>query len=116
MNFGKYIRQKRLAFQQTDKNYSLRRVAVRVGIEPGYLSKIERGDLAPPSEAVIIKLAKELDIDADVLLAMAGKLSTDLQQIIIKRPELFASLIRQLKDQPDYAILKLVREVEDGEW
>ena len=116
MNFGKYIRQKRLALQQTDKNYSLRRVAVRVGIEPGYLSKIERGDLAPPSEAVIIKLAKELDIDADVLLAMAGKLSTDLQQIIIKRPELFASLIRQLKDQPDHAILKLVREVEDGEW
>ena len=116
MNFGKYIRQKRLALQQTDRNYSLRRVAVRVGIEPGYLSKIERGDLAPPSEAVIIKLAKELDIDADVLLAMAGKLSTDLQQIIIKRPELFASLIRQLKDQPDYAILKLVREVEDGEW
>ena len=116
MNFGKYIRQKRLAFQQTDKNYSLRRVAVRVGIEPGYLSKIERGDLAPPSEAVIIKLAEELNIDVDVLLAMAGKLSTDLQQIIIKRPELFASLIRQLKDQPDHAILKLVREVQDGEW
>ena len=116
MNFGRYIRQKRLALQQTDKNYSLRRVAVRVGIEPGYLSKIERGDLAPPSEAVIIKLAEELNIDVDVLLAMAGKLSTDLQQIIIKRPELFASLIRQLKDQPDHAILKLVREVQDGEW
>jgi len=29
---------------------------------------------------------------------------------------LFADLIRQLKDTPDHAVLRLVREVRDGEW
>jgi hypothetical protein len=29
---------------------------------------------------------------------------------------LFAALIRELKDMPDHAVLRLVREVRDGEW
>ena len=53
---------------------------------------------------------------ADVLLAMAGKLSSDLQAIIQKRPEIFAALLRELSEQPDHAILKIVREVKDGDW
>ena len=51
-----------------------------------------------------------------VLLALAGKVSSDLQSIIRRRPKLFAELIRQLKDMPDHAVLRLVREVRDGEW
>jgi len=94
----------------------LRQVAQRVGIEPAYLSKIERGELQPPSEATTIKLAEELGEDPDVLLALAGKVSSDLKDIIMKRPQLFSQLIRQLKQVPDNAILKVVREVRDGEW
>ena len=62
------------------------------------------------------ELARELGEDPDVLLAMAGKVSSDLQEIIRKRPELFAELIRQLKKAPDHAVLKVVREVRDGDW
>jgi len=51
-----------------------------------------------------------------VLLALAGKVSAELQQIIRKRPQLFAQLIRDLKDLPDHAVLRLVREVRDGKW
>lgn len=116
MRFGQYIRQIRLAYHAEDKAYSLRQVALRVGIEPAYLSKIERGDFAPPSETVIVKLANELGENPDVLLAMAGKLSTDLQDIIRKRPQLFATLLRELAEQPEHAILKIVREIKDGEW
>jgi hypothetical protein len=47
---------------------------------------------------------------------MAGKLSSELQQIILERPQLFADLLRQLKNLPDHAILRVVREVKDGEW
>ena len=39
------------------------------------MSKVERGEAAPPSEAKIVALAHELGEDADVLLAMAGKVS-----------------------------------------
>ena len=99
-----------------DRSYSLRQVAGRIGVEPAYLSQIERGDVAPPSEVTTVKLAKELGEDPDVLLAMAGKVSSDLQEIIRKRPQLFAELIRQIKEAPDHAVLKMVREVRDGDW
>jgi transcriptional regulator with XRE-family HTH domain len=85
-------------------------------VEPAYLSKIERGEVPPPSEATTLKLASELQQDGDVLLAMAGKVSTEIQEIVMKRPQLFASLLRELKNCPDAAILKVVREVRDGEW
>ena len=116
MQFGAHLRQVREALQAGDKSYSLRQVAQRVGIEPAYLSKIERGVFAPPSEAVIVKLAELLGEDKDVLLALAGKLSSDLQQIIMQRPQLFAELLRQLREAPDHAIVRVVREVKDGDW
>ena len=47
---------------------------------------------------------------------MAGKVSTDLLEIIQERPEIFADLIRRLKKEPDHAVLKIVREVTDGDW
>lgn len=116
MKFGEYLREKRERLRQDDRNFSLRKVAGRIGVEPAYLSKIERGDMAPPSEATTVKLAKELGEDPDVLLAMAGKVSSDLQEIIRKRPKLFAELIRQLKRAPNHAVLNVVREVRDGDW
>ena len=91
-------------------------VAQRIGVEPAYLSKIERGDVAPPSEAKIRALAEELGEDPDMLLAMAGKVSSDLQETIRKRPQLFADLIRQLKSAPDHALLRIARDVRDGDW
>ena len=114
--FGDYARQRREELRSEDRRYSLRKVAERVGLEPSYLSKIERGDQAPPSEEKIVALARDLDEDPDVMLALAGKVSSDLQQIIRNRPELFAQLIRQLKDMPEHAVLRLVREVRDGTW
>ena len=114
--FGAYMRSRREDLLQKDRRYSVRQVAARVGIEPAYLSKIEREEVSPPSEATIRKLAAELDEDPDLLLAMAGKVSADLQAIIRERPKLFAELLRQLKYAPEDAILRVVREVRDGDW
>ena len=116
MKFGKLIRKSRLQARSGDRNYSLRKTAERIGIQPSYLSKIERGELPPPGEEVICKLSEDLGLDADVMLAMAGKVSSELLEVIRSRPELFAELLRELKSAPDHAVLKLVREVRDGEW
>lgn len=116
MRFGEHIRQAREAILEGNRTFSLRQVAARIGIEAAYLSKIERGVFPPPSEEVIVKLAEVLGEDKDVLLAMAGKLSSDLQQIIMQRPRVFAELLRQLREVPDHAILRVVREVKDGKW
>ena len=115
-HFGQTVREIRERLREDDRRYSVRQVAGRVGIEPAYLSKIERGEVAPPSEATTVRLAKELGEDSDVMLALAGKVSADLQAIIRKRPRLFANLIRQLKEAPDEAVLQVVREVRDGNW
>jgi len=114
--FGGHVRTAREGLRATDRRFSLRQVALRVGVEPAYLSKVERGRTAPPSEATIRRLADDLGEDPDVLLALAGKVSSDLQAAIRRRPRLFADLIRQLNDAPDHAILRLVREVRDGDW
>lgn len=114
--FGQHVRRIREAKLAEDRRFSLRQVAQRIGVEPAYLSKVERGETAPPGEETIRSLAGELGEDVDVLLALAGKVSTDLKEIILRRPQLFADLLRQLKAAPDQAILRVVREVRDGEW
>jgi hypothetical protein len=72
--------------------------------------------LPPPSEDKIKKLAEVLGDNPDVLLALAGKVSSDLKEVILKRPELVADLIRQVKNAPDQAVLRIAREVRDGKW
>ena len=116
MTFGTHVRTVREGFRREDRAFSARQVAQRIGVEPAYLSKIERDQVAPPSEATIRRLAAELDEDSDVLLAMAGKVSSDLQAIVLSRPRLFGDVLRQLRDVPDHAIARVVREIRDGDW
>jgi transcriptional regulator with XRE-family HTH domain len=115
--FGSYLRRRREELRLQDpRRFSLRQVAARLDIQPSYLSKIEREDEPPPSEETIVRLSRELGEDPDVLLALAGKVSSDLHAIIRKRPALFGQLLRDLKSMPDHAVLRLVREVRDGHW
>ena len=110
------LRQRREKLAAKDSSFSLRQLAVRCGVTPAYLSRVERDEVPPPGEETLLKLAAELLEDPDVLLAMAGKISADLRQVILSRPKLFADLIRSIKSMPDQAVLKIVRDVRDGEW
>lgn len=114
--FGAYVRELREGLLEESKEFSVRKVAMKIGVEPAFLSKVERDVVPPPSEAKIVALADVLEADKDVLLAMAGKVSSDVLDVIRKRPMLFAELIRRLKEEPDHAVLRVVRDVKDGEW
>ena len=116
VTFGNHARTARERRRSQNRAFSVRQVAQRIGVEPAYLSKIERDQVSPPSETTIRRLAEELDEDPDALLAMAGKVSSDLRDIILRRPRLFADVLRQLKEMPDHAILRVVRGVRDGSW
>ena len=113
---GVYIREVRERLRATDARFSLRQVAQRIHVQPAYLSQVERGNVAPPSEATTRRLAKDLGEDPDVLLALAGKISEDLREVIRRRPKLFAELLRSLRAAPTHAVLRVVREVRDGKW
>lgn len=118
-SLGSYLRNAREQLRASGGDYSLRRVAARVGVGAAYLSQVERDAGSPPTEATLKVLAADLKLDANVLLAMAGKVSAELQAVIVKRPQLFAQVLAACRDLPDHAILRLVREVRevrDGEW
>jgi transcriptional regulator with XRE-family HTH domain len=115
-NFGDYIRELREAKQKENSSFSLRQTAARMDVEPSYLSKVERGIEKNPSEQFVKKLAVELEQDENMMLAMVGKVSQELKDIILKKPQLFSELLKSLKDSPDNAILRIVREVKDGSW
>jgi HTH-type transcriptional regulator, competence development regulator len=110
VSFGSHVRQLREA-----KGESLRSFAQRVEVSPAYISQIEN-DLKVPTEEFIGELAEALDEDFDVLLALTGRVSPELREVICKRPKLFAEIIRQLKNAPDQSLRKIAREVRDGEW
>ncbi|CDH44535.1 Helix-turn-helix domain protein [Candidatus Contendobacter odensis Run_B_J11] len=116
MDFGSYVRQLREQRREINRRYSIRQTAQRIGIEPAHLSKIERGDVPSPSEETIRRLAADLGEDVDVLLALAGKVSSDICEAITQRPILFAELIRGLSDVPDADLMALVCKVRNGEW
>ena len=115
-SFGSYIREKREGLHADDKSKSLRQVAIAIGVEPAFLSKVERDIVSPPSEGKVIALAEVLNEDPDLLLAMAGKVSSDLLAIVKARPQFIGELLRELKEQPDHAVLSVVRNITDGDW
>jgi transcriptional regulator with XRE-family HTH domain len=62
-----------------------------------YLSKLENGHEEPPSEDTLRRLAVELKVSEDRLLAMAGKLPAELRERAGADPE-FAYLLTRLPD------------------
>jgi transcriptional regulator with XRE-family HTH domain len=96
--------------------FSVRQLAGRVGIEPSYLSKIERDEQPPPGEQTIRRIAAELGEDSDMLLALAGKVSSDLSQIIRERPTLVGELLRSIRRVPAKRVAEMARQVRDGNW
>ena len=59
-----------------------------------YLSKVERDDFNPPSEEKVRAIAQALGQDADELLALAGRVSADLANIIQRHPREMATFLR----------------------
>ena len=116
MAFGSYARQLREQQRRASQRYSVRQTAQRIGVKPSYLSKIERGDVGPPSEETIRRLATDLGEDVDLLLGLAGKVGSDIRTIIIRRPILFAELIRALSDVADERLALLVRKARNGQF
>ena len=89
LEFGATVRKEREA-----ESISLRKFAVMVNMSPTYLSKVERGEFPPPAEEKVVAIAKALDQNPDELLALAGRVASDLDEIIQKQPTEMARFLR----------------------
>jgi transcriptional regulator with XRE-family HTH domain len=85
--FGAFIRARREA-----KEIGLREMAKMIGVSPTYVSKVERDEFPPPAEDKIRLIAGVIGCDVDELLARAGKVASDLSDIIKRHPVELAAL------------------------
>ena len=76
------------------KGIGLRKFAGIIGMSPTYLSRIERDEFPPPAEDRVVAIAKALDQDPDELLALAGRVASDLPEIIKRHPREMATFLR----------------------
>jgi HTH-type transcriptional regulator, competence development regulator len=95
-----------------EKEIGLRRFADLVGMSPTYLSKIERDEFPPPGEEKVKSIAKALDRDADELLALAGRVASDLEEIIQQTPREMATFLRAARGMSPKDIEQLTKQVE----
>jgi transcriptional regulator with XRE-family HTH domain len=91
--FGSELRALREA-----KGFGLRELGKKARISPAFLSKVERGEMTPPAEKKLKSLAKVLDSNPDVLMALAGRLPDDVLKIIQRHPLQYIALLRDLRD------------------
>ncbi|ELF1353669.1 helix-turn-helix domain-containing protein [Vibrio cholerae] len=91
-NFGETIRDLRVA-----QDLGLRETALKVGISPAYLSRIERGKERPPRPEVIKDLANVLAADPDVLFRLSSSTDPEVVDFLHDQPEVM-NLLRCIKE------------------
>ena len=105
--FGAFIRK-----QRETKELGLREMAKMIGVSPTYLSKVERDEFSPPAEDKVRAIAKIIGCDTDDLLARAGRVSTDITDIIKRNPVELAALLRTTKGLTADDIARLARQAQ----
>ena len=109
--FGTFVRRER-----EGKEIGLREMAKKIGISPTYMSKVERDEFPPPAEDKVRAIAAIIGCDVDQLLALAGRVSSDITDMIKSRPVELAALLRTTKGLSSEEIARLAqnaRKVRD---
>ncbi len=109
VKFGKFVRRNREA-----KEIGLRQMARMIQVSPTYLSKVERDEFAPPAEDRIKAIAEILDLDVDELLALAGKVSSDLMEIIKEGPREMIEALRGTVGMSDDEKAEIFKKVVEA--
>lgn len=105
--FGAFVRRER-----ERRGISLRDMAKRIGVSPTYQSKVERGEFPPPAEDKVKRIAEIIECNSDRLLALAGRVASELTEIIKRQPTEFAVLLRTAKSLSPQRIERLIGEAK----
>jgi transcriptional regulator with XRE-family HTH domain len=103
--FGAFVRRRR-----EEKEIGLREMAKMIGVSPTYLSKVERDGFTPPTEDKVRAIAQIIECDPDELLAMAGRVPSDLAEIIKRHPVEMSALLRTANGLSAQDLARLSRE------
>jgi len=105
-NFGAKIRELR-----TKAGLTQSQLAGAVGVDSSYLSKIEKGVSPPPAGEIVIRLAEALHSSKDQLMALAGRIPSDVLQALRERSvREFGPRLRELRIQVGMSQDELARK------
>jgi transcriptional regulator with XRE-family HTH domain len=105
LKFGAFVRREREA-----REIGLREMAKRIGVSPTYLSKVERDEFTPPTEDKVRAIARIIECDSDELLGLAGRMPSDLADIIKRNPVEMSALLRTANGLSAEDLARLSRE------
>jgi HTH-type transcriptional regulator, competence development regulator len=105
-----------------EKRMSQRKLGELAGIDFTYISKIENGTQAPPSEDVIRKIAELLEVDAHKLILSANKIPSDYQESILRNKDVEALHVlfkkiqypNQVNDEKWGKIMEVLEQSDKG--
>ena len=101
--FGQELRRLREA-----KGISQRKLGEIIGLASGYVSRIERAEFKAPSEEKIVAMAEVLGANKDHLLALSGKVSSDVMDLVKEDPEVMSEAVRAFDDMGDWLGIALI--------
>lgn len=108
--FGQIIRQARKS-----KGYSQRELAKQLNLDFTYLSKLEnnRADYAP-KEDVIRLIARNLDLDEEELIFLAGRIPEGDEDLLKENYKTMPTLFRRMRENPEFA-QRVFKEASKGD-
>ena len=116
-SLGQLFKEKRIGLEMT-----LRQFCQRYSLDPGNISKLERGKLPPPKEEILKKYAKYLKLKEgtddwyeffDLACVEAGKLPKELteKQIVKRMPFLFRTIRgKKISKQTLDKLINIIKE------
>ena len=103
---GNFIRRERMA-----QGIGLREMARLIGVSSTFVQKVETKNWKPGEEK-LLRISQVLECDPDHLLKLAGKIATNLQNIIFEDPGAFGALLRSASGLSGKELRALAHEAD----
>lgn len=81
LTFGQALRNLR-----RKKGITQRELATNISVDFSYISKLENDRMPPPAADTIVKICEALEVPPDELLALTGKMPSDIKNVISRSP------------------------------
>lgn len=111
--FGHALREHRRA-----SGLSQRELAERIGVDFSYVSKLENGRLPSPAADTIVSICRVLEIPAEEMLALTGKIPSNVQQTVstsrVAQQFLHEAQKMQLTEEQWGRMVQTLRNLKDG--
>ena len=83
-----------IKYLRTKKKVSIKKLAVELGVDYTYISKLENAKVNPSSK-VVEKFSEYFNYSSDELMVAAGKIPKDIEEILKNNPKKAIDFLRR---------------------